>query len=345
MNYYEELGIQQDATTEEVHEAYKLAARLLHPDNQREPRLKNMAECQMKRLGEVVAVLLNPQERAGYDAGLANGSRLGRLAPVEPLSPAGGSKLLETVVRNWFWVLLGVLTIGMSVWYGLGRDPDAPPGRAVAEIAKAPSAPVKAPGERAEVKKRQVKPPPEVAGARARLPLGRPVREEPEAGVSAPAPTPAEAPAKTAEEKPAGVPVAQTSEPDEGARSGGASRFAGEWLFMADGREGDHAGTYPATYVECRLREESGKMTGDYRALHRVTDKAISPEVVFRVRGESPAGNTGKLEWESSAGARGEVELTLLPPNQLQVKWWTTRFGRREALSSGMAVLVRLKTP
>jgi len=344
MNYYEELGIQQDATTQQIHEAYKLAARLLHPDNQREPRLKDLAECQMKRLGDVVAVLLNAQERAGYDAGLANGSRLGRRAPVEPLAPAGGSKLLETVVRNWFWVLLGSLTLGMSVWYGLARDPEAPPGPAAAEIAKAPSAPVKAPGERAPVKKQQVQPS-EPLGARARLPLGHPALEEPEPRVSAPAPTSAEAPARAAEEKPAGVPAAQKSEPDEGARSGGESRFAGEWLFMADGREGGSAGTYPATYVECRLREESGKMTGDYRALHRVTDKAISAEVVFHVRGEAPAGNTGKLEWESSAGARGEVELTLLPPNQLQVRWWTTRFGKREALSSGMAVLIRLKTP
>jgi hypothetical protein len=157
--------------------------------------------------------------------------------------------------------------------------------------------------------------------------------------------TPAAAPAETAREKPRGVPAVQKPQPADVARSGGEPRFAGEWLYTADGREGDGAGTYPATYVECRLREESGILAGDYRALHRVADKAISPEVVFRVRGESPAGNAGKLGWESRAGAKGEVELTLLSPDQLQVKWWTTRFGKQEALSSGMAVLMRRKTP
>jgi hypothetical protein len=51
------------------------------------------------------------------------------------------------------------------------------------------------------------------------------------------------------------------------------------------------------------------------------------------------------LDWESSSGAKGELDLTLRSPNQLQVRWWTTQFGRQEALGSGAAVLVRLETP
>ncbi len=121
------------------------------------------------------------------------------------------------------------------------------------------------------------------------------------------------------------------------------SRFGGEWLYAGDALEGDRAGTYPARYVEFRLREDHRTLQGDYRALHRVADKAISPEVVFRARGELPVGNTGKLTWESSSGAKGDLELTLRSPHQLEVKWWTTQFGRQEALSSGMAVLMRLK--
>jgi hypothetical protein len=74
-------------------------------------------------------------------------------------------------------------------------------------------------------------------------------------------------------------------------------------------------------------------------------DKAISPEVAFHVRGEPPAGNSGKLNWESSSGAKGELDLTLRSPNQMHVRWWTTQFGRQETLGSGMAVLVRLNTP
>jgi len=40
MNYYEELGIRQDAALEEIRQAYKLLARLLHPDAQPDARLK-----------------------------------------------------------------------------------------------------------------------------------------------------------------------------------------------------------------------------------------------------------------------------------------------------------------
>ncbi|HXB68867.1 MAG TPA: DnaJ domain-containing protein [Candidatus Acidoferrales bacterium] len=341
MNYYEELGIHGDATTVEIREAYKLVARLLHPDKHREPRLKDLAECQMKRLSDVLAVLLNPQERARYDAGLANG---GRLELLTPLAPANEPGILQTVVRHWFWVLLGSTAIGMGVWYGLARGPDAAPGFAAMDRGTVPTAPV-SPGKRAPVNKRRVKPGETTGKPSAERPSRHAAGEEPEPMVSARVPTPAESPAEAAKEKQAGMPAMPKAEPADGARSGVESRFAGEWLYAADGREPGAAGTYPATYVECRLREESGILAGDYRALHRVADKAISREVVFRLRGESPARSTGKLGWESNAGAKGEVELTLLSPNQLQVKWWTTQFGRQEALSSGMAVLIRLRTP
>jgi hypothetical protein len=355
MNYYEELGLNRDATTQEIREAYKLAARLMHPDKQREPRLKNLAECQMKRLSDVVAVLENRQERARYDAGLANEARFGRTAPSddprdprdprEPLDSAKEPRLLQTVVRYWFWVLLGSMTIGMGLWYGLARGPDVPPGSAAAESASVPTAPVIARRESAQVKNLRVKPAETTRARNPELPLRHSAGEEPEPALTVMPATPAEAPAESAREKLRGVPTVQKPEPADVAPSGVEPRFAGEWLYTADGREGGRAGTYPATYVECRLREDSGILAGDYRALHRVADKAISAEVVFRVRGESPPGNAGKLGWESKAGAKGEVELTLLSPDQLQVKWWTTQFGKQEALSSGMAVLMRRRTP
>jgi len=342
MNYYEELGIHGDATTEQIREAYKLVARLLHPDKQREPRLKDMAECQMKRLSTVVAVLLNPQERAKYDAGLANPAGLGQLAPP---APARGPELLETVARHGFWILLGSMAIVMGLWYGLGRGPNVPRSSSPAESARVPTAPAVAQRARAPVKNRRLKPAETKAAGGAELPLRHSQGQETEPSVSATAPTTSEAPAEGAKKRPRGLPAAHEAEPSDGARSGGESRFAGEWLYSADGRGAADAGTYPATYVEFRLREEKGRLAGDYRALHIVADKAISPQVVFRVRGELPAGNTGKLGWESTAGAKGEVELTLQSPNQMQVKWWTTQFGRQEALSSGLAVLMRLKTP
>jgi hypothetical protein len=177
---------------------------------------------------------------------------------------------------------------------------------------------------------------PDGAKVKASLPARETLAEEPQPSFSAPASTAGSTLAlmAIAEPRPAGP-----------GQSGGAAGFAGAWLYAADGREDDRAGTYPARYVELRLREAGRMLAGEYRAVHRVPDKAISPEVAFRVSGETPQGTKGKLEWESSGGAKGELELTLKSQDQLQVTWWTTQFGKREALSSGMAVLMRLKTP
>ena len=344
VNYYEELGIHRDATTDEVREAYKLAARLLHPDMQQDPRLKDLAECQMRRLGEVVAVLVDPWERARYDAALVN--RPPRVGLPARFALIGRPEILQAAVRHWFWVLLGTMTLGMGVWYGLARGTDAPPESAAAEHATPPAGPVVSHAEPTTVPKPRAKAP-EASDARRAQPAPAPSQaegEEPDPAVSAPPPTPPQAPSEAATVESASVPEVRNAAPADVARSD-ASRFDGEWLLSADGRELDNAGTYPAKYVEFRLRQEGGTLTGDYRALHTVLDKAISPEVVFRVRGESPAGNSGKLHWESSSGAKGELDLTLRSPGQMHVKWWTTQFGTQEALGSGMAVLVRLKTP
>jgi len=343
VNYYEELGIHREATTDEIREAYKLVARLLHPDLQQDSRLKELAECQMRRLGEVVAVLVNPQARARYDAGLVDGTRVGLLTR---FAPASRPELLQAAVRHWFWLLMGTVIVGMGLWFGSTRGTDVPPGFAVVERAAPPVEPAVTQPKPAAVKKPRVKPP-EHTYARRREPAPPPrdaAGEEPDPRLSATPPTPAEAASQAAKVEPGSVPARQKAgtarEPPTG-----ASRYEGEWLYSADGREDNSAGTYPAKYVEFRLRQEGGMLTGDYRALHKVSDKAISPEVVLRVRGESPAGNTGKMEWESSSGAKGELDVTLRSPNQMEVKWWTTQFGTQEALGSGMAVLVRLKTP
>ena len=343
MNYYEELGIDRDATMSEIREAYKLAARLLHPDMQRDQRLKELAEREMKRLGGIVALLVNPRERARYDAELADEARPLRLGL---LAKAGRPELLQTMVRHWFWVLLGSTTIGMGTWYGFARGPDVPRGHAAAESARVAAGLAVTEVQRAPERRR----PPKTAETTSALNMGQtlPLRptlsEAREPRPSATPPTPVETPAEAATLE-AGAGAAAQQRPGEAVRNGDESPFAGEWLYAADGQKEDRAGSYPARYVEFRLRTESGTLVGDYRAVHTLVDKAISPEVVLRVRGESPRGNAGTLDWESGAGARGQLELTLRSPNQLQVKWWTTQFGRQEALSSGMAVLMRLRTP
>lgn len=121
--------------------------------------------------------------------------------------------------------------------------------------------------------------------------------------------------------------------------------FAGNWFYAPEPAAKTDPNLFPATSVEFILAEENGNLVGDYRAKYRVPDQAISPEVQFRVQGKPSNGKSCRLTWTSDDGARGEAELRLSASNRMNVTWWTTVFGRRAALSSGMAVLSRQQAP
>jgi len=84
MNHYEELAVAQDASEAEIHQAYRALARLLHPDNQADPKLKSAAERQMVRLNEILTTLVDKHKRRQYDASLI-GHKLALPAAVTPL--------------------------------------------------------------------------------------------------------------------------------------------------------------------------------------------------------------------------------------------------------------------
>src|SRR5579863_6355784 len=70
MNYYEELGLTESASVEEIRQAYKSLARLLHPDHQCNDQLRKVAGLQMMRLNEILAVLTDRRGREKYDASI-----------------------------------------------------------------------------------------------------------------------------------------------------------------------------------------------------------------------------------------------------------------------------------
>ena len=70
MTYYEELGLSPSASTDQIRHSYKTLVRLLHPDQCHDESLKYLAELQMRRLNQVLAVLTDPVERRHYDARL-----------------------------------------------------------------------------------------------------------------------------------------------------------------------------------------------------------------------------------------------------------------------------------
>ena len=67
MTYYDELHLLPSASAEQIRQAYRNLARMLHPDRQQDPPLRSLAECQMKRLNEIASILLDPDRRRQYD--------------------------------------------------------------------------------------------------------------------------------------------------------------------------------------------------------------------------------------------------------------------------------------
>jgi hypothetical protein len=120
-----------------------------------------------------------------------------------------------------------------------------------------------------------------------------------------------------------------------------ALSFAGSWLSANDPAEKPLPGIYPARYVELLLVEERGQLSGRYRAQYMVLDRAVSPEVSFRVHGDTPAGNLARLRWASADGAKGEMEIVLGGPRLMKLSWWCTQLGRHASLASGTALLIR----
>ena len=53
----EELGVAQNAPPEEIKDSFRALVRILHPDHQTDPQLKEIAERQMRKLNGIYAVL------------------------------------------------------------------------------------------------------------------------------------------------------------------------------------------------------------------------------------------------------------------------------------------------
>lgn len=129
MNYYEELGLRPDAAPEEIRQAYKMLARLLHPDAQPDARLKAMAECQMRRLNEIQAILTDTLKRRQYDESLSHSPAVlpapDWAPPPLPVAPAYWYRFLYFGLRHWFWILIGVVVVGVGLWCTQQGAPEA----------------------------------------------------------------------------------------------------------------------------------------------------------------------------------------------------------------------------
>ena len=324
MDHYEELGLDRSASPDEIRLAYRRLVRLLHPDRCADERIRHLAELQMKRLNDVMALLTHPARRMHYDRALAlNPSELALSRP-----PVWNQSLRH----RWFWpVAAGVALLALAAWLLLvSYAPPARPQAASIPMAPASKAPV-----------RQVRP----QKPRARAVIAAPRHEEfalvtamvadlehpPERSLE-------EAAAPAGESPPPPVETAIQRVPPIEAAPVFRPTLSGEWLFVPS--HAKSSGLYPPEYIELRVSEESGILRGRYRARYHIADRAISPTVMFQFEGR--AGTDGaSLPWKGIGGSRGEVTLRLLGGSTLQVEWVATQMGNELGLISGTATLVR----
>ena len=123
-----------------------------------------------------------------------------------------------------------------------------------------------------------------------------------------------------------------------------AKGLAGTWFYAPTNTDSNSEGLYPAEYIELILTERAGSISGRYRARYRISDQALSPEVIFLFEG-SASDVEAHFLWTGAANSRGEVRLKLLSSNSMEVNWWTTELGTWRGLASGTAVLTRRRDP
>lgn len=367
MNYYEELGLKQTATIQEIRQAYRVLARLVHPDGQAHDPVRDMAERQMKRLNEILSTLTNQQTRREYDARLdglpvGNGGlaavplRQAAQVPAVPRPPewrranarwVGLPEWLQPVAEYWFWIALSMVVAAVAIWYTTQAGaPDGMPAAANQAEARVPA-----------IEQRDLTAAEKTATGRHRasssLPVisqepAAPARSEPASVAEQPQTPPPEVPQRPDREEPRAAPLAVAPDPPPAPSAAIApaagthgSPFSGNWLYVPDPNEKGAPGVYPPTYVELLMGEDHGRLRGTYRAEYKVVDRAVSPEVTFQIEGAAPAGELARFHWSAADGAKGDAELTLSGANVMKVTWWTTEFGRHSKLASGTSRLIR----
>ena len=115
------------------------------------------------------------------------------------------------------------------------------------------------------------------------------------------------------------------------------SGWNGIWRYRS-ASGGGVGGTFNPVSIEMRVASQGPKLRGLYRARYEATGKYLS-EVAFLFEAQDNRGARVRGLWFGNNGEKGEFELTKLSPKEVQMSWWTTAFGKKKTLASGVARL------
>ena len=328
MSLYEDLGVTRTATPDEIRQAHKALARLLHPDRIQDEYTRGVAETTLKRINAAFAVLSDPIHREAYDRELT--------AP----------RLAKAAFPSWLrhkWLWAGATAAGLLLIYSVHG-----PGQSEPRIASAPMPTTSAAAPPVNPERRKLAPQPspqvERPAPQRQTKSHPPPIEPPRARVRHTALIP---PPEIHRPEPALLPpppeFPSPSEPTLPAVP--KPTLDGLWVYLRPAQRNRNANTYPPEFIELTLREANGVLRGRYAARYQVADRPISPEVKFQFEGDAAAGNPATFEWSGNGGSRGEVRLNKVGDQQLQVLWFTTQPGPEMGLSSGSATLIRRQAP
>jgi hypothetical protein len=359
ITFYEELGLSRDAAPEEIRDAFRLNVRLLHPDQQTDPQLKEVAEIQMRKLNRIYAVLSDPDRRHGYD---------------EMLDEEFGPPLLmDTPLRNLgkfrarlLWSGAIVVSAGLLIWLASANTPAVPihasdyatavtPSVSFSPLSNQESSPASGP---------QTSSSREVARLRSALRAAIVERDAAiheldrlrgtfrESRIATPRPeernVTTEPPPVTITELPPAPRFPAFTAPapprtDKPARADKQvnHQMAGFWFYARppQGQINKNPTLYPPDYIEATIAEDGNAVHGSFRARYVIVDRAISPDVNFAFNGTRNGSQLTAL-FTGAGGAKGDLITRLISENSLRIDWNASELGSF-GLSSGTAVLTR----
>ena len=357
ITFYEELGVVPAASPDELREAFRTLVRLLHPDQQTDPHLKDAAEKQMRKLNRIYAVLSDPDRRRRYDQSLDGGYRPPVIiaGPVPPHPHPWGTGRIA-------WAAFLFFVAGLLIWFT--KDNMAGSLRSFDQSSLDQSSDTawnsaSAPGA-TDLTVDQVSRIAQLQGDLRTVTLERDqalselnrLRGNNPAGAtsgSEPLPPPAD---RLAPEAIADLPLTTratvlVSSAPVRVDHPAPRPISGFWYYArpSQGQHNTNRSLYLPEFIEAIISDENGVIHGKYRARFQTADRAISPEVDFSFSG--PSGTTtssvapATYSWTGAAGAKGELTLKLVSENSLRVDWTATDLGTQQGLASGTAVLTR----